>query len=283
APAGTARRTAWCASRWAPSWPPSSRPTWRTARPRPCSRRSRPRGTGCTGPPSPAPCGRGTPTRPPRRAQGRPRPAHAAGRGASRAARDAPSLALVRERREERVLLAEVPGHAVVAVLELRRAPDGRGEAGSDAQRVTGDLHVRAARALHRLEAELGDVRHRQREFLAVLGELDGQLLHAEHLTHEGHEPRRVPARLTAEDLQQRLLLVALRLLVDVYGRVPLDLRHVPGRVDGERDVQTVEAQVVEAPLVHVPRHENRALALGGRAEEDTRTGDLAVAALHIG
>src|SRR3989304_2199880 len=88
---------------------------------------------------------------------------------------------------------------------------------------------------------------------------------------------------LASENRCQGILLGLGGLVVEVKSDLPLPLRHVPGGVYRQGDIEAIQVESPGPPLVDVPPHERRAFPCGRRTQEYAGASDIAVAGLEVG
>jgi len=150
------------------------------------------------------------------------------------------------------------------------------------AQGVITNGNVRSALPRQRFNLGFGDVGKPHAPSLPFGVIVNGEALDTQHLPYLGHDHPRMPARLAGEDLRERLLLHLGRLLIEIERRLPLDLRHMSGRVDRERHVEPVEGDSVEGPTLNMPPHEHGTFPSGRCTEKDARARHFTVTGFEV-
>src|SRR5262245_4457700 len=103
---------------------------------------------------------------------------------------------------------AEIERVAVVTKLELFRARHDARMSRSDGERVVADCHVRSTRALQGLYLRFADVPNRHATLASVRMVGDLGALHSQNLADQRMEHCRHSARLSREDLGERIALL---------------------------------------------------------------------------
>src|SRR5262249_10509034 len=106
--------------------------------------------------------------------------------------------------------------------------------------------------------------------------------LHSQDLVDQRAQRRRRSARLSREDLGERIALLGRSARIEIQRGAPVPLMHRTRRVEERGEVEAIKGGIPELRGFDMPSHQHSAIPLAGRVKKNTRTQSLTVAGLEV-